>query len=224
MKKSVYLEIKRRIVFLDYKPGQFLYTKELMKEFGVSLTPIREALIYLEAEGLIHIIPNRGACVSEVSFQDLKDIFEVRLFLIGQSGRLAAQRITDEELTKMKKLLKKIKQEKERKLLIQLDSEFHDLVNQATKNGALAKTLERLLNQVARLWFFTREENDTYSSQIPEDFEKLIKALENKNQSRSEQILRNHVIHFIDQVKMSLSNEEATSGVYSSQKDNSRSG
>lgn len=211
MKKKVYSEMKRRIVFLDYKPGQFLYTKELMKEFGVSLTPIREALIYLEAEELVHIIPNRGAHVSEVSFQDFKDIFEVRLFLIGQSGRLAAQRITNEELTKMKKLLKKIKQEKERKVLIQLDSEFHDLVNQATKNRALAKTLERLRNQVARLWVFTREENDIYSSQIPKDFETLVKALENKDQSKSEQILRNHTIHFIDQVKMSLyTGEEVT--------------
>lgn len=215
MKKKVYSEIKRRIVFLDYKPGQFLYTKELMKEFSVSLTPIREALIYLEAEGLIHIIPNRGAYVSEVSFQDFKDIFEVRLFLIGQSGRLAAQRITDEELMKMKELFKKIKQEKERKLLIQLDSEFHDLVNQATKNRTLAKTLERLRNQVAHLWLFTREKNDTYSSRIPGDFEELIKALENKDQSRSEQILRNHAIHFINQIKMSLYSEEPASVAYS---------
>jgi len=215
MKKKVYSEIKRRIVFLDYKPGQFLYTKELMKEFSVSLTPIREALIYLEAEGLIHIIPNRGAYVGEVSFQDFKDIFEVRLFLIGQSGRLAAQRITSEELMKMRKLLKKIKQEKERKLLIQLDSEFHDLVNQATKNRTLAKTLERLRNQVARLWLFTREKSDTYSSQIPGDFEELIKALENKDQSKSEQILRNHAVHFINQVKMSLYNEEPASVAYS---------
>jgi len=215
MKKKVYSEIKRRIVFLDYKPGQFLYTKELMKEFSVSLTPIRETLIYLEAEGLIHIIPNRGAYVGEASFQDFKDIFEVRLFLIGQSGRLAAQRITSEELMKMRKLLKKIKQEKERNLLIQLDSEFHDLVNQATKNRALAKTLERLRNQVTRLWLFTREKSDTYSSQIPGDFEELIKALENKDQSKSEQILRNHAIHFINQVKMSLYNEEPASVAYS---------
>ncbi|MEA1964020.1 MAG: GntR family transcriptional regulator [Candidatus Aerophobetes bacterium] len=213
MKKRVYSEIKRRIVFLDYKPGQFLYTKELMKEFEISLTPIREALIYLEAEGLIHIIPNRGAYVSEVSFQSLQDVFEVRLFLIGQSGRLAAQRITNEELAKLEKLLKKIKQEKKRKLLIQLDAEFHDLVNQATQNKALAKTLERLRNQVARLWLFTREENDTYSSQIPEDFEELIKALKKKDQSGSEQILRNHVIHFIDQVKVSLYAEKGVTSV-----------
>lgn len=213
MKKRVYSEIKRRIVFLDYKPGQFLYTKELMKEFGVSLTPIREALIHLEAEELVHIIPNRGAYVSEVSFQDFKDIFEVRLFLIGQSGRLTAQRITNEELIKMKKLLKKIKQEKERKVLIQLDSEFHNLVNQATKNRALAKTLERLRNQVARLWIFTAKENDIYSSQIPEDFEEFVKALENRDQSRSEKILRKHAIHFIDQVKMNLYTGEETAPV-----------
>ena len=201
---------------LHYKPGQFLYTKELMKEFGVSLTPIREVLIYLEAEDLIHIIPNRGACVSEVSFQDLKDIFEVRLVLIGQSGRLAAERITNEELTIMKKLLKKIKQERERKVLIRLDSKFHDLINQATKNRALAKTLERLRNQIVRLWVFAREENDIYSSQIPEDLEELVIALENKDQSRSEQILKNHTIHFIDQVKMSLyTGEEVAPVVYS---------
>lgn len=215
MKKRVYSEIKRRIVFLDYKPGQFLDPKELMKEFGVSLTPIREALTYLEAEELIHIIPHRGAYVSEVSLQDFKDIFEVRLFLIGQSGRLAAQRITNEELTNMKKLLKKINREKERKVLIQLDSEFHDLINQATKNRALAKTLERLRNQVARLWIFTTEENDVYSSQIPEDFEELVKALENKDQNRSEQILTNHAIHFIEQVKISLFAGKKTTPIYS---------
>lgn len=201
---------------MDYKPGQVLYAKELMKEFGVSLTPIREVLIYMEAEDLIHIIPNRGAYVSEVSFQDLKDTFEVRLLLIGQSGRLAAQRITNEELTKMKRLLKKIKQKRERKVLIRLDSEFHDLINQATKNRALAKTLERLRNQIVRLWIFTTEKDDIYSSQIPKDFEELVKALENKDQSRSEQILKNHTIHFIDQVKMSLyTGEEVASVVYS---------
>ena len=216
IKKKVYPEIKRRIIFLDYKPGQFLYAKELMKEFGVSLTPIREALIYMEAEDLIHIIPNRGAYVSEVSFQDLKDIFEVRLLLIGQSARLAAQRITNEELTRMKRLLKKIKQKRERKVLIRLDSEFHDLINQATKNRALAKTLERLRNQIVRLWIFTMEKDDIYSSQIPKDLEELVKALENRDQSRSEQILKNHTIHFIDQVKMSLyTGEEVAPVVYS---------
>ena len=201
--KEIYKELKNRIVFLDYKPKQVLSIKELAKEFGVSPIPIREVLILLETEKLVHIIPNNGIYVTDVSFQELKDVFEVRLFLIGLSGRLAAQRVTTEELNKMKELLKKIKQEKDRNILIQLDAEFHDLVNCSTKNQTLTETLKRLRNQIGRLWFFAKE-NDAYSQQIPEDFEELIEALENKEQNKCEQIMKDHAIHFINQIKMSL--------------------
>ena len=201
--KEIYKELKRRIVYLDYKPKQVLNIKELAKEFGVSPMPIREVLILLESEKLIHIIPNNGIYVNDISFQELKDVFEVRLFLVGLSGRLAAERITPEEINKLKELLDKIKQEKNRRKLIQLDAEFHDLVNYSTKNQALAETLKRLRNQIGRLWFFAKE-NNAYSQKIPEDFEELIKALENKEQNKSEQIMKDHAIHFINQIKMSL--------------------
>jgi len=204
--KEIYKELKDRIVFLGYKPKQVLNIKELAKEFGVSPMPIREVLILLETEKLVHIIPNNGIYVTDVSFQELKDVFEVRLFLIGLSGRLAAQRVTTGELNKMKELLKKIKQEKDRNILIQLDAEFHDLVNCSTKNQTLAETLKRVRNQIGRLWFFAKE-NDAYSQQIPEDFEELIKALENKDQDKSELIMRNHAINFINQIKISLYNK-----------------
>lgn len=201
--KEIYKELKKRIVYLDYKPKQVLNIKELAKEFGVSSMPVREVLILLETEKLVHIIPNNGIYVTDVSFQELKDVFEVRLFLIGLSGRLAAERITPEESHRLKELLGKIKQEKNRKKLIQLDAEFHDLVNCSTKNQTLAETLKKLRNQIGRLWFFAKE-NDAYSKQIPEDFEELIKALENKEQNKSEQIMKDHAIHFINQIKTSL--------------------
>ena len=201
--KEIYKELKKRIVYLDYKPKQVLSIKELAKEFGVSPIPVREVLILLETEKLVHIIPNNGIYVTDVSFQELKDVFEVRLFLIGLSGRLAAQRIAPEELSKLKEFLEKIKQEKDRKKLIQLDAEFHDLVNYSTKNQTLAETLKRLRNQIGRLWFFAKE-NDAYSQKIPEDFEELIEALENKEQNKCEQIMKDHAIHFINQIKMSL--------------------
>ena len=107
--KDIYKELKKRIVYLDYKPKQVLNIKELAKEFGVSPMPIREVLILLESEKLIHIIPNNGIYVNDISFQELKDVFEIRLFLISLAGRLAAQRATSEELNKMKELLEKIK-------------------------------------------------------------------------------------------------------------------
>ena len=201
--KEIYKELKKRIVYLDYKPKQVLNIKELAKEFGVSPMPVREVLILLESEKLIHIIPNNGIYVNDISFQELKDVFEVRLFLVGLVGKLAAQRVTSEELNKMKELLEKIKKEKNRKKLIQLDAEFHDLVNYSTKNQTLAETLKRLRNQIGRLWFFAKE-NDSYSAQIPLDFEELLKAFENKDQNKSEEIIRNHVLNFIKQVKENL--------------------
>jgi len=201
--KEIYKELKKRIVYLDYKPKQVLNIKELAKEFRVSPMPVREVLILLESEKLIHIIPNNGIYVNDISFQELKDVFEIRLFLVGLAGKLAAQRVTSEELNKMKELLEKVKKEKNRKKLIQLDAEFHDLVNYSTKNQTLAETLKRLRNQIGRLWFFAKE-NDAYSQQIPEDFEELIKALENKEQNKCEQIMKDHAIHFINQIKTSL--------------------
>ena len=204
--KEIYKELKKRIVYLDYKPKQVLNIKELAKEFGVSPMPVREVLILLETEKLIHIIPNSGIYVTDISFQELKEVFEVRLFLIGLAGRLAAQRITPEELNKLKELLEKIKLEKDRKILIRLDAKFHDLLNHYTKNETLAGTLNRLRNQIGRLWFFAQD-NDLYSSQIPKDFEELIKALEKNDQNKCEEILKNHAIHFIEQVKTNLYSE-----------------
>ena len=67
--KDIYNELKKRIVFLEYKPKQVLSIKDLAKEFGVSPMPIREVLILLEYEKLVHIIPNNGIYVTDVSLQ-----------------------------------------------------------------------------------------------------------------------------------------------------------
>jgi len=204
--KEIYTELKKRIVFLKYKPKQVLSIKELAKEFGVSPIPVREVLILLEAEKLVHIIPNNGVYVTDISLQELKDVFEIRLFLVGLAGKLAAQRITSEELEKMKELLNRIKKEDNRNKLIQLDAEFHDLLNSSTKNQTLVETLKRLRNQIGRLWYFAKE-NDIYSRHIPQDIENLITALEEKDQTQCEQIMTDHAMHFINQIKICLYSE-----------------
>ena len=204
--KEIYTELKKRIVFLKYKPKQVLSIKELAKEFSVSPIPVREVLILLEAEKLVHIIPNNGIYVTDISLQELKDVFEIRLFLVGLAGKLAAQRITSEELEKMKELLNRIKTEDNRNKLIQLDAEFHDLLNASTKNQTLVETLKRLRNQIGRLWYFAKE-NDIYSRHIPQDIENLITALGEKDQTQCEQIMTDHAMHFINQIKICLYSE-----------------
>lgn len=188
-------------MLLDYEPGQVLREKELMEEFSVSRTPIREALIRLEMEGLVRIIPNSGTYVTEVGFQKLKDVFEIRSFLVGLAGRLAAARFTDEELGMMKALVEKMKEQEEPRILMQLDSEFHDLINRATKNRVLAQMLEMLRNQAVRIWTFSKE--GPYSL-FAQDFEELLEALEKRDEVRSAQILEDHAKKFIENIKSQL--------------------
>ncbi len=206
MKRSdIFNELKRRIVFFDYKPKQVLSVKGLSKEFGVSAIPIREALIRLEEEKLISIIPNNVVYVSDLSFQELKDVFEVRLFLLGMVGKLAAKRAQPENIEEMKSLAEKMKQEKSRKKIIQLDAQFHDLLNKSTGNEVLAESLEKLRNRIGRLWYLA-EKGEDYSLQIPGEINSLIKALEERDGEKCKQILEEHAIHFIERIKINLYN------------------
>lgn len=206
MKTSdIFDELKRRIVFFEYKPKQVLSVKELSKEFGVSAIPIRETLIRLEEEKLIVIIPNNIVYVSDLSFQELKDVFEVRLFLLGMVGKLATKRAKREEIEEMKLLAEKMKTEKNRKKIIQLDAQFHDLFNKSTGNEVLAETLEKLRNRLGRLWYLA-EKGESYSLQIPGEIDNLIIALESRDGEKCKQILEEHAIHFIERIKINLYN------------------
>ena len=205
--EKIYSEIKKRIVFLHYPPKYDLNVKALAKEFGVSSMPIREMMILLEDEGLIRVVPNKGIYVADISFQELKNIFEIRIFLIGLSGRIAAQRITPIELDNLKQLLNKMKKEKDFKGAIQLDAEFHNLLNCSTKNRTLVKILERLRNQINRLWFFVKDKGDKTFLQTLRDFEELIGALTKRDSDKCEQILKSHILSFMEQIKESLYDE-----------------
>jgi len=206
MQKGIYQELKKMILFLNYAPGEALAIRDIAKQFQVSPTPIREALIRLEGEGLVRRFPNRSVHVTEVSFQNLKDIFETRLFLMELVGRLAAQRITDAELGILKELLDAMKIETDRRRKLHIDAQLHQRINEATKNNALSGILEMLRNQLTRLWFFVRE-NNTYESQMAEDFEALIAALQGRDEEQSIKILRDHTVGFIHLVQDSILHE-----------------
>jgi len=202
---NIYNELKRRIVFFEYKPKQVLSIKNISQEFGVSAIPIRETLIRLEEEKLIVIIPNNIIYVSDLSFQELKDVFEVRIFLLGLAAKLAAKRAKPEEIKEMKFLAEKMKAEKSRKKIIQLDAEFHNLFNKSTGNEVLAESLEKLRNRLGRLWYLA-EEGESYSLQIPQEIENLIITLESRDGEQCKKILEEHAIHFIERIKINLYN------------------
>jgi len=203
-KNNIYNELKKRIVLLDYEPGQVLREKELIEEFGVSRTPVREALIRLEVEGLVRIFPNLGTIVSEVSFQQLKDIIEIRQYLVRLTGQLAAARCTREDLDEMRSLVAEMKnQHGNIKEMMRLDSSLHDLINQATKNDMLVKILGMLRDQAVRIWTFSPSD-DQYFDKVALEFDELINALENRNEEESARLLEKHTRRFIEHVREQL--------------------
>jgi DNA-binding GntR family transcriptional regulator len=197
---NIYEQLKKRIILLDYEPGQVLREKELIEEFGVSRTPVREALIRLEMDGLVRILPNLGTIVSEVSFQQLKDVIEVRSHLILLAGQLAAVRITKQELEQLRKLIEQMDQEKDPKKLMELDTQAHNLINQAAKNEMLVKLLGQMRDLVVRIWFYFPTD-DSYYTNLTEEFTELEAALQAGDQDESARILEKHTQRFIDHIR-----------------------
>lgn len=202
-KHHVYTELKRRIVLIEHEPGQVLREKDLIEEFGVSRTPIREALIRLETEGLVRIIPSSSTMVTEVSFQNLKDVFEVRSYLIRLAGELAASRITEDELASLRSIVEAMANETGPKGFMELDLQFHNQVNRATKNDVLAHMLETLRNQSVRIWAFSQEMDDYYD-QLSEEHEALVAALAERDTAKSADLLEKHTKRFIDYIRQQL--------------------
>jgi DNA-binding GntR family transcriptional regulator len=201
VRDDVYDELKRRIVELDFKPGQVLHEKDLAEAFSVSRTPIREALIRLESDGLVRVSRGRGAYVTEVSLQNLKESFEIRSHLAALVGRLVVVRATEEEVAAMEELLARIESETEAAALRSLDMAFHDLVNAATHNAMLAETLTRMRNQVSRVWDTNIPAGeDHFFNGIHEEFSGLAAAVRAKDSDGVAEVLRCHLARLMDEI------------------------
>ncbi|MBC7190086.1 GntR family transcriptional regulator [Candidatus Aerophobetes bacterium] len=201
-KNTIYSILREKIVLGDYKPGQILKEKELMKEYNIGRTPLRELLIRLDAERLVKIIPYSGVYVSSVELKELMEVMEVRRPLVKIAGRLAAERATEEEIKKMKNFLKKFKENLDEKEMIKLDSQLHDLINMATHNEVLYQILQALRDRVLRLWILPKDKSFVYT--FKEDFQKLICAIEKRDKEKAANILASHTEAFIDKIKSQL--------------------
>lgn len=201
---KIYQKLKNQIILLEYQPGAIMREKELMAAYGVSRTPIREALMRLEMDGLVRIVPNMGTFVEDVSFQQLKDVFETRAYLVKLAGKLAAARITDEELAEIRVRVDRMKLENDKKSLIKLDGEIHKIINNSTKNKVLIKMLGTLHDQAVRIWTFSGAEGD-YWDDLEKEFEEILAALEQHDEEMTAELLERHTKGFVEHVRSQLS-------------------
>ena len=103
LRDVVFQTLRQAILRGELKPGERLMEIHLAQKLGVSRTPVREAIRKLELEGLVLMIPRKGAIVAEITVQDLEDVLEVRMALEELAVKIACKRITEEQLEEIKR-------------------------------------------------------------------------------------------------------------------------
>jgi DNA-binding GntR family transcriptional regulator len=203
--KRAYEQIREWITTLELAPGSPVNEQKLAKELGMGLAPVREALKLLAHENLVVITPRHGLYVADVNIPDLEQLSEMRLTLEGLSARLAAQRATPDDLV----VLEALRQEQantppeEPRRLFDVDHKFHQAVAQAAHNKYLADSLERLFGLSQRLWYLALPRLGFLSSAVEKHLE-LVEAIEAGDGDRAEEIMREHVAEFYEQVRQVL--------------------
>lgn len=146
--------LRQAIVDGVFKPGERLMEIKLADEMGVSRTPVREAIRKLEIEGFVELVPRRGTYVSDISVKDITDVYEIRIVLDVLAAVLSTERITPEEINKMRSLLDDIDahiKKGEFDQIVEADSAFHDVLYQASHNQRLVMMINNLRDQFTRL-------------------------------------------------------------------------
>lgn len=209
---SILERLRNLILAGEFGPNERLLEEQLAGRLGVSRTPVRQALMRLEAEGLVNISPNRGAVVCSFDNEDVWDIYDLRAELEGYGARRAAYRIGEEQLERLRKLAGEmeglldqrfLEPEEEIRQLVSLNSEFHETIAEASQNRRLQRLLQRTVEVPlvfkSFLWYTLHERviSNHYHRQI-------LGALQAGDGERAEIVMREHIYEGRDCVIKSL--------------------
>lgn len=190
-------ELERRILGGELVPGSKLNEADLAGELGVSRGPVREAFRALEQSGLVTTEKNRGVFVRQVSIEEANEIYEVRAALEGMIGRLAAKRITPEQVEKVRAVVKKMHvagKSRDATVYYPLNVQFHELLAEAAGNRTLHANYRRVVNE---LDLYRRETIQRSAENIPvstRDHEAIVNAVAKGDEKLAERLLYEHVI------------------------------
>lgn len=210
LRDVVFNTLRKAILTGELKPGERLMEIHLANRLGVSRTPIREAIRKLELEGLVIMIPRRGAEVAQITEKSLKDVLEVRRALDALCVELACERITEEGKVKLREACSEF--EKATKTgdvtaIAEADVALHDIIVEATGNARLIQLINNLSEQMYRYRFeyikdesrhekLVEEHRMIYESIVGKDKEKAAKAaklhIDNQEKSIIRQIRLEH--------------------------------
>ena len=193
--EQVAQRLRQMLVENRIAPGAKLNERELSELLHVSRTPLREAIKMLAAEGLVELVPNRGAIAVALSEEDVLNTFEVMGGLEAQSGELAAQRITEAELAEIQAMHFEMMAAYTRRDLstyYRLNARIHDAISAAAKNPVLATVYAQVNARLQALRFRSNQDGDKWKRAVQEH-ERMIAALTARDPAAMRQVLLEHL-------------------------------
>lgn len=204
LRGKVYERIREDILSGRYQQNKELKEAAIGAELGVSRTPVREALRQLELEGLVNIIPNRGAYVNMITAKDVQDIYVIRSMLEGLCARWATERITEQQLDDLEETLclseyhtKKENYEK----LYELDSLFHEQLYNASGSRILNHVLSDFHDYV-RMARKASIASQGRSVQSTQEHRAIFEAVKAKDADQAEELAKQHIKRTIQSIQV----------------------
>ena len=195
LRDVVFYTLRQAILKGELEPGERLMEMQLAEQLGVSRTPIREAIRKLELEGLVLMIPRRGAIVAKITEKDLRDVLEVRSSLERLSTEIACERMYEDTIMELKKAQEAFKEalaQDDITLQAQRDVEFHDVIYKATDNLRLIQMLNNLREQMYRYRLEYLKDGLAHQTLI-EEHEAIIEALSKRDKDTATKIMVRHI-------------------------------
>ncbi len=198
LRDVVFENLRDAIITQVLKPGERLMEIQLADEMGVSRTPVREAIRKLELEGLVVMVPRKGAYVAGVSMKDIHEVYEVRSALEMLAVTLAAERITDEELNALEQQVLRESEEEAKKdgsdldNIIYIDSSFHDIIYQAARNQRLVQFVNILQEQLQRFRAASLARPGRSKTAL-EEHKQIVEALSERNGELASKLAQEHI-------------------------------
>lgn len=195
LREIVFEHLRNAILNGDLEPGQRLMELHLAEQLGVSRTPIREAIRKLELEGLVSMIPRKGAYVGEVSIKDILDVLEVRMSLEGLAASLSAQRMDKEQLEQLGNVIEEFEEYKDCKdkdVMAKLDRRFHDLIINGSNNNKLIQLIQGIHEQFQRFRVIYFNEY-THYEELNQHHKEIYNAIVERDSSKAQISSENHI-------------------------------
>lgn len=208
LRSKVFNSIRQDILNGKYQRGDELTESGLGTALGVSRTPVREALRQLELEGLVELVPNKGAFVTGISNKDILDIYEIRSRLEGLCARWAVKNITRQQLDEMEEIMYLTEYHVRKEhcdQLFELDGRFHNLLYEASHSRIIAHELTEF-HQYVQLARKQSLKNSKRFLRTNEEHQRILEALKAHDEDLAEKLATEHILNTIDSIRKCVNN------------------